>query len=762
MRVLDQWVGSYRKAPLHPRTGALAQVDNPATWGRWRDILAWYAEREASIPRPYCPGFILKKGTGLVGLDFDHALDENGEPEPWAAPLLGSFIGHAYLERSPGGRGIRGFTLATLPASGRRSGGRVQLGGGAVEVYDDRRHLTVTGHVWKDSHLLSPGQAALDSLLDSVGMRARLTAPDAAGHGDIPTGAALADEVVKARQALRFIPSDITYPDWIAVLMALHSGLGEDGLALAVEWSRGYGGKARKFKQGEVQDKWRSFGARGGVSLGTLYHLAAEHGWEFVPPAPEEEFKPVEEDTDLPTPLPTPRKTTPPPAAGDDYGDLLDTPPTEDIPYHVVLVGHGKAAQELFVRGPDNLSLLFTLDPKWRGRFRWNVRRGPEIDGKLITDAVYTKLLGDATRHFGWQGPPATEHLYRAVEVAARHLEYDPIREYLSRLEWDRTSRISEWLVRAGAEDTKANRLMGARWLIGAAGRGLHEAQPGHEPLHEGQGTKFDSCLVIEGPQGVKKSWLFSAICPVAGYFFDSTFDFRAQSTLKDLYQHLHGNFILEMAELDALAKASEVSTVKAVITSRHDDFRAPYGRAPERHARRSVLVGTCNEAEYLRDTTGNRRFWPVPIAQVNVDWVRANRDQLWAEAVVAYRAGDVFWEDAALAPLLDALHRERIRLPAWSEEVAAWLDNWPHRVFRLGNIVADLPHLRHVSGAVIGGVLTHLRAKRIRLRLEGREQNPVRWYATPKATFKSPADLADDARKVISLDRTLDVSKSS
>ena len=134
------------------------------------------------------------------------------------------------------------------------------------------------------------------------------------------------------------------------------------------------------------------------------------------------------------------------------------------------------------------------------------------------------------------------------------------------------------------------------------------------------------------------------------------------------------GAWVIELPELDAISRA-EFSRIKAFMSRAVDRFRPPYGRRLIESPRQCVFVGTVNHGEYLRDETGGRRFWPVTCGQINLEALRRDRDQLWAEAVVRYRKGEHWWleePDAVKAAMEE--QEFRYSTDPWEEPVAAWL----------------------------------------------------------------------------------------
>jgi putative DNA primase/helicase len=250
------------------------------------------------------------------------------------------------------------------------------------------------------------------------------------------------------------------------------------------------------------------------------------------------------------------------------------------------------------------------------------------------------------------------------MEGEARRHSYDPLTDYLGGLKWDKRPRLDTWTsVYLGTEHTAYTKAVGRKFLVGAVARGLSP------------GCKNDNMLVLEGPQGIGKS---TAVRYLFGdrFFTDNLPDFHS----KDSFQQLQGAWCIEVAELSALSKA-EVKDVKQFLSRLVDKFRAPYERVPLSIPRRTVFVGTVNPEDvgYLRDPTGNRRFWPIecaPDADLGVMPLRrilADRDQIWAEAVEAYRAGEEWHledDDAAIARAEQDKRREQ---HPWEPVIAAW-----------------------------------------------------------------------------------------
>jgi predicted P-loop ATPase len=251
---------------------------------------------------------------------------------------------------------------------------------------------------------------------------------------------------------------------------------------------------------------------------------------------------------------------------------------------------------------------------------------------------------------------PAT--VSRGVGAVARGVRVHRVREYRNHLRWDGVARLPQWTsAYLGADETELNRAFGARWMISAVARVM---QPG---------IKADHMLILEGPQGSKKS---SAIKTLAGadWFTDEI----AEIGSKDAAQQMRGIWIIEMAELDAISRP-EVSRIKAFLTRTTDRYRPPYERYIVTVPRQCVFAGSVNPETYLRDETGNRRFWPVRCGNIDVDALMRDRDQLWAEAVARYREGAIWWlDEPELVASAKTQQDQRYHADAWDARIDRWL----------------------------------------------------------------------------------------
>ena len=307
-----------------------------------------------------------------------------------------------------------------------------------------------------------------------------------------------------------------------------------------------------------------------------------------------------------------------------------------------------------------NLTLILENDPNLKGVVFNQLLDGMEIKGevpwkhpsKFWRDADDAQLISYVDTHYGTF---SARNYDIAVTKVADDRAYHPIREFIESLpEWDKIPRVDTLLVDyLGAADTAYVRAVTRKTLCAAISRVLRP------------GCKFDSMLVLNGPQGVGKSTL---IAKLAGEWFSDSLNL-GDTKDKTAAEKLQGYWILEIGELAGLKKA-EVETLRSFLSRQNDIYRAAFGKRATPHLRQCVFFGTTNaESGYLRDTTGNRRFWPVktPGNGKKQSWNLTHEEilQIWAEALVYVRQGEKLY----LSAEMDALAKDEQREAMESDE---------------------------------------------------------------------------------------------
>ncbi len=366
------------------------------------------------------------------------------------------------------------------------------------------------------------------------------------------------------------------------------------------------------------------------------------------------------------------------------------SPFTAKAALRVIAASRPEAAADPGVNWRGGLLLKKNLDPKpILANVLHALRHAPALVGLLAWDEFRLRVTIERPTPWGSQPGPwlerddisATEWMQKeyidvrpdvvgqAVQRIALEQPRHVVRDYLTSLQWDGVPRVGRWLTRyLGVEESLIAGAFGQCWLISAVARIMKP------------GAKVDTCLILEGKQGIGKS---RALKILAGEFFtDSIPDLHS----KDAAVQLAGVWIVELAELDSLGRA-ESATIKAFMSRQTDRFRPPYGKRAEDAPRQCVFAGSVNESEYLKDATGARRFFPVKCGDVfDLAGLESDRDQLWAEALFLFRAGVPWWlEDEELVQAAVESQAERFDADPWEDGI---------RYFLLGKPSVTLDHI--------------------------------------------------------------------
>lgn len=300
----------------------------------------------------------------------------------------------------------------------------------------------------------------------------------------------------------------------------------------------------------------------------------------------------------------------------------------------------------------DNVMIILNNDPLLKGKFALNEFAGiGEVLGPLPWDKSTKRRLWSDTDNSGlyWYMEKVYSitgrgNIDAALDVHAATNSFNDVQTFIKGLTWDGVPRLDTLFIDyLGAEDTEYNRAVCRKAFTAAVARAMIP------------GCKFDNMLILCGSQGLGKSTLLDKMS--TGWFNDSIRSFEG----KEASELLRGVWLVEIAELDAFRR-TDVARIKQFLSLRADRYRAAYGRNVKELPRCCVFFGTCNQMEFLQDTTGNRRFWPVDVGEGNgrksvfEDLTDDTIRQVWAEAKTRWQLGEALY----LSGELEAMARER------------------------------------------------------------------------------------------------------
>lgn len=284
----------------------------------------------------------------------------------------------------------------------------------------------------------------------------------------------------------------------------------------------------------------------------------------------------------------------------------------------------------------ENVVLILENDPRLAGalaldEMKHSIVVQQSLPWRKVTEASQWTDSDDAALRYFLEkvyGLSGKDRIFDAVNVVALKRRFHPVKEYLESCTWDGVPRVDTLLIDyLGAEDNAYTRAVTRKTMVAAVARIYRP------------GVKFDYMLTIQGRQGLGKSSFFAKL---GGEWFSDSFTTMQG---KEAYEQVQGVWILEVGELAGMRKA-EAETIKLFISKQVDRFRPAYGRRLQEFPRQCIFIGTTNEAQFLRDTTGNRRFWVVdtpndPALDMWTDLTDDTIRNIWAEAVELYRKGE-------------------------------------------------------------------------------------------------------------------------
>lgn len=425
--------------------------------------------------------------------------------------------------------------------------------------------------------------------------------------------------ILKGLEWFRGDGSDVGFEIWDAwSSTSPHNYPGTDGCA--ARW--------RYFNVSDRPDK---------VTLGTLFALAQDHGWRGI------EVEQV------------------------NSADLNGHPSAAAVmpaglsqPVHaIVFPDQDKAGRPKSTTSNARAALDMLAIDCSHDLFKDKMRIAGQAIGEHAGDVADNAILALREiihRQYGFDaGQVNTTHA--VMQKCVAH-QFDPVLDYLDGLQWDRVARLATWLHRyMGADDNAYTREVGTKMMVAAVRRA-------YEP-----GIKFDQIVVLEGPEGIGKS---QAIRILAG---DDYFKDKSILTAGDREQQeaVRGVWLYEVSELTGIRRV-DAQRLKHFISRQEDVARPAYARFAVELPRRCIFIGTTNDNDYLKSETGNRRFWPVATRQIDLEGIKRDRDQLWAEAAAIEKEGHSIEMHQGLWARAKEEQEQRMEPDAWFNDFARFL----------------------------------------------------------------------------------------
>ena len=332
---------------------------------------------------------------------------------------------------------------------------------------------------------------------------------------------------------------------------------------------------------------------------------------------------------------------------------------------------------------PNNIELILKNDPKLKGCFAYNLfddrkalLKMPPWRG-LSDKEPFIRDDDEARLRIYFSKEPwhieSRQKIADGLETICRDNAFHPVKDYLDGQIWDGTPRLDTLFIDyLGAEDTDLNRRL-TRLIFTAAVYRVYEP-----------GTKFDQIVVLVGTQGCGKSTILEKMAVKRSWFSSSM---PSPDKPEDAAKHLRGKFIIEIGELVGFRKA-EVEAIKNFLSKTADDFHAPYGKNDVHRPRQNVFFATTNESQFLRDASGERRYWPIQVAvnpaKYNL-WEELTPEivgQIWAEAVIHYRKRISLKLSEELTKAMESVQEQYKEVDEWQGIIEVYLDwklpaNW-------------------------------------------------------------------------------------
>lgn len=688
--------------------------------------------------RGVCP---IKEGesvTMVALLDFDSHKGET--PWPEMTSLVDKVVAaletrqqHAVVFRSSGGLGIHAYLLWDEPqdafsvramlsevlAEVGMENGAKGVSKNQVEIFPKQDSVPMGGNGNQFILPLAGKSEPLDLLfgLEPMGREWALTMPWPSSAPVQPRVAPVRQQLMlpssvepieRVRAALMSIPNTddqrLSYDEWRDIGFAVHEATGGsyEGLEVYHEFSARFSGYDEKFTEDRVWNCIRPAENRDrAVTRATLFAAAYKSGWQEPTTAVGFEDVPTAERME-------PESEDFPAFSRDKQGHIKPT------------IGNLVMA----LRREDITGMRMGLD-----RFRDEIMlAAPGTQAwRTFGDADYVWLRERLEKGPNGFNPISKETIRDVVVAVAAEKEFDSAILWLKRLPDDGGSRCETFLIDYfNVEDTPYHRAVSLYMWTAMAGRVLSP------------GCKADMVPILVGGQGVGKSTAIEAMAPAPEFFVEVSF----QEKDDDLARKMRGRLLAEIGELRGL-HTKELESIKAFVTRTHENWIPKYREFATTFPRRLVFIGSTNKDQFLADETGQRRWLPVPVGQIDVSGVRAAAPLLWAEAARLFQADGVQWANAQT--LAKEIHDEYTFQDAWVGTVKRWLEQPLFEVepfipkafvttseVLMGAFNYDAKQIGRREEMRMGVILKELGYTRKKMRIEGHPQ----WVFVPASAL--------------------------
>lgn len=609
--------------------GAFASTADSSTWSTFEEV------RDTFLLGDYDGVGIVINGQGFHGIDLDDCRDPvTGELNPFAQRVLGQVRG--YAEVSPSGTGIKIFTPTNLETSRTKK---------ELELYNSGRYFTLTGQVL-------PGR---EEFVHEVQNLSGLVAEEF-NEVITPTSAESVELALLNHrpilenwslqrvqdELLPHLNPDMPYPDWASVGMALHHQ-GQGDLAWCAIWDDWSSGGA-KYVEDECERKWYSFNRQRVQGRGplTLRYLLDKTREQRTQSALDQFLQQIEAAT-------SPNELEQRIGRSIAHEDCLSETDREQLVSAIskkakalnakipMATIRGWVRRQVVSVFPDlsrdgtplaTIENLEVVLGRMGATIRYNViskRIDLVISNQGFTqDNYYNASLAHVFSHAARHGMPYGLVESQLLALADKN-QYNPVAQWVASTPWDGVSRVDtlvDTIVSSMPRERKKTFLL--KWLKQCIAAAFLPT-----------GISAQGILVFQGPQNIGKTrWVASLVPqPLDLIHIGHTLDVKNKDSVLTAISF----WVVELGELDATFTRSEISALKAFATQNCDRVRRPYARAESNHARRTAFFASVNEALFLNDPTGNRRFWVVPVSKVIHDH-GIDMQQLWAEVLLLWQ----------------------------------------------------------------------------------------------------------------------------